>query len=209
MFAPVRHQEAFSKAQLKPGAFSKVDLPKKSLQNSTSKPELKNSPIKIVEENKENDKNRANRLLASPGFGYKYSLKSTPLKEKQSNQKTPEKNNTKQVESRNSEENSEPYLQELLSQLEAERKINSEYRKRLHQEKTIATTLRNKVKQLEDEKAKQEENHKKSLLNIEQKVATLKNTNLQLLNKANRFDSYSQELADLKEYRETVSKELK
>jgi hypothetical protein len=209
MFAPVRHQEALCKPQLKPGAFSKVDLPKKSVQNSAAKAELKNSPIKIVEENKENDKNRANRLLASPGFGYKYSMKATPLKERHSNQKTPEKNHSKQAEARNSVENSHPHLQDLLLQLENEKKLNAEYRKRLHQEKTVTTTLKNKVKQLEDEKSKQEETHKKSLLNIEQKVATLKNTNVQLLNKANRFDSFSQELADLKEYRENVSKDLR
>jgi hypothetical protein len=209
MFASSRQQALSTKPQLRPGAFSKVDLQNTNTQNSTSKTVLSNSPIKIVEENKENDKNRSNRLQASPGFGYKYSLKSTPLKEKTANFKTPEKSSRPQPETGKSSENDYYNQQELLVQLENEKRLNAEWRKRLHSEKSLTANLKNKAQQLQDEKSKQEEGHKKSLLNIEQKVATLKNTNLQLLNKANRFDAFSQELSDFKQYRETVAKDLK
>lgn len=186
-----------------------IDVERRERKGSARKVEDKHSPIKIVEENKENVKSLANRLQASPGFGYKYSLRQTPIKEKPSNFRTPEKNGGNALQARNVLDLNDIGREELLSQLENEKSLNLEYRKRLTSDKTLITSLKNKVRQLEDEKAKQEESHKKSLLNIEQKIATLKNTNLQLLNKANRFDEFSKDLASLKEYKEVVTLDLK
>lgn len=100
-------------------------------------------------------------------------------------------------------------IEELTVLLDRERKIVSEYKKMINSERAINHNLKAKVKHLELEKEKGEENHKRSLAAIEQRVAQLKNTNMQLLSKAGKFEAFSRQLADVKEYKESVNEELR
>ena len=99
--------------------------------------------------------------------------------------------------------------EELKHQLEEERKNVVELKKRLNSEKVIVNSLKTKVKQLEDEKHKMEEGHRRSLVNIEARVATLKNTNLLLLNKAQKYETFTKEMEDIKDDKDKTKDTLK
>lgn len=93
--------------------------------------------------------------------------------------------------------------------LEKEQKTTAEYKRRYTNEKVMVSSLRARVKQLEEEKATIEKNHRKSLVLIEQKVANLKNTNLKLLSKDQKAEEFMKELEAIKIYKDTIREYLK
>ena len=126
---------------------------------------------------------------------------------------TPVRNNShfsRQPSARAAESVSEDEDSEKLRQeLEKEKKNGLEYKKRLNNEKIVIANLKNKIKSLEEDKSKLEEQHRKSFVGIEQKVSTLKNTNLQLLNKAHRFESINKELDEERGAKDATKDKLK
>ena len=188
----LRVDEQSSRPILKQGMFSRIDTQKREISFNTP-----NKKAKEGEENKENNRNKANRNNQDK--------KMSPNTRKSSfHEPSP-----KPERSRHDQIDDKPAFTELRELLEKEKKNGLEYKKRFNNEKVIVNNLKSKIRQLEDEKSKQEELHRKSLINIEQKVATLKNTNLQLLNKAHKFEGFNKELEDMRQYKESIRSNLK
>ena len=187
-----RADEPGARPLMRQGMFSRIDTQRRDPLFNTP-----NKKARDEEENKENQRNRVNRsrpdAKETPKSRKKLAKEQSPLPEK----KRPEP------------ADDGGGLREIREQLDHERKSAQDFKKKYNNEKVAVSHLKSKIKQLEEEKAKQEELHRKSLVNIEQKVATLKNTNLQLLNKAHKFEGYTKELDDMREYKEVIRDSLK
>jgi hypothetical protein len=218
----IKQEELRIKPNMKPGAFSCIDQlkaapgqPQDAFFCTPKKEELKKKVEFHMDDNKENIRNEANK--PSPARKPKSILRSNSFKKKSgiglenSNGQRKDKSLlAPKIEKKNekSEQNSEEILG-LREELDVERKKNLENKKRINNEKTIINNLKVRIKTLEDEKAKLEESYRRSLMNIEQKTATLRNTNQQWASKAEKFDALTKEVADIQTYKATLRENLK
>ena len=223
----IRQEEHIAKPNLRQGIFSRIDTTRPGRIEEKSLTPRKR-PIRTsldTEADKENDQNIVNKDGAKhkqeqkgirpdasvkslgkklPSTDYLHTRSGLSIK---ANIEPPQKALSRDISvaQKIKEETPSQYKEDL----EREKKTIIELKKRLNYEKTIAHSLKSKVKQLEDEKARIEENHRKSLVNIETRVSSLKNTNLLLLNKAQKYESFTKQLEEVKEEKITVNDTLK
>ena len=223
----MKQEELLIRANLKQGAFSRVDIGR-GIRNSDRSyegtPKGKKRGLRLLgdedDTEKENDRNRENRIMEKEfekgaenrGGEKDRSTKKEKRKDggggnSRSNRKLDVKKMKK--DGKSGEAYDEETVQKMKEELDKEKKMGSEYRKRYNNEKVLVMNLKSKLKQLEDEKKSLEDQHRKSLINIEHKVATLKNTNLQLLNKAGKYDLNNKQLESANEHKEELAANLK
>lgn len=177
------------------------------------------SPSRVPEGDKENCISLANKQYCSRSTLEKTPGKPVSNKPAQTRHNVKHDSNTKSTEPIHEQEiitfsgidKNKPSVKndEMVVLLDRERRNVNDLKRRLNTDKANISNLKAKVKHLEDDNARLEDSHKRSLASIEQRVSLLKNTNLQLLNKAGKFEVFSKQLADVKDYRDSVNDDLR